>query len=318
MKSSSEPYVLPPEIAAQLSERQDKPPPPIGKFDLYDYRQSFRKCLEAIGYHDKLVGKNKGDKEPIQEALKFYIPIFERYIGFQVINLTVIDKREIVKPNPMERPSWGSYTIMYPRKKFNTQGRAILAAMSSYDRKEYGVKVYMDGHLDKLLAQFGREEFGTEYWSNFVFEIRDSLCVVQPPTNDVSDDTKTGRVLGENHTAWICTMLLLSNFFAQDYSNGFHAIEKVIHDFKYIRFNGLTPTICYKERLTPAQFPPDQPPPPGAPKSAYEGRVAHLPEIPLAPPPAKQPSPSQPPPPSQTQQPSIYLGPFVSPPDNYR
>ena len=116
--SSSAPFVLPPELAAQLSEPQGKQPPPspLGRFDVYHYRMAFRKCLECIGYRDELVGKNKGDKEPMQEALKYYKPIFEKYVGFEVINLTIIDKKEIVKPNAMELPSWGSYTIMYPKK----------------------------------------------------------------------------------------------------------------------------------------------------------------------------------------------------------
>ena len=280
--SSSGPYVLPSELAVQLSEPQGKKPPappPLGRFDVYYYRMAFQKCLECIGYRDELVEKNKGDKEPMLEALKYYRPIFDNYIGFHVINLIIIDKREIVKPNAMELPSWGSYTIMYPKKMFRTQGQAIIAAMSSHDRKEKGIKVYMDGHLDELLKYFGRGDFDEDWWKNFIFQIGDSLCTVQAPTNDVSDDTKTGKILGENHTAWICTMLLLSNFFAQDYSNAFQAMEKIVNGFEYIRYNGLTPNICYRERLTPDQFPLNQPPPPGAPKSAYANRTVSYPGL---------------------------------------
>ena len=81
---------------------------------------------------------------------------------------------------------------------FKSQGLAIIAAMSNYDRKEKGIKVYMDGHLEILLSKFGTCGAGiADWWDNLHIEMSDSLCVLQASTNDVSNDTKTGRVLGE-------------------------------------------------------------------------------------------------------------------------
>ena len=258
-----------------------------GRIDNEEYRMTLRRCLECINYHDEVVGKNNGDKEPLQIAVKSYAPLFEQYKGFEIINLFIFDKREAGKPNLKDLPCWGSYTIIYPRRSFMSQAFAIIAAMYQRDRMEKGIKVYMDGHLDKMLENFGARGRGIiEWWENMQIEMSDSFCVLQAPTNDVSDDRKTGRVLGENPIAWACTSLLLSNFFARDYSFAIMAMKKIINDATYIRDYEIKPKIFYKERLPIGKFPLDQPPPP---------RVA------LAPPPAKQPA-------------AIYRGPFVPPP----
>ena len=111
----------------------------------------------------------------------------------------------------MNRPCLGSYTIIYPHDSFPNQADAIIASLSKYDRRQAGMRVYMDGYLEYMLTDFGCEESGEDFYERYIFEMRDSFSVMQAPRYEVTNDPG-GHVLGANRAAWICAMIMLDSF----------------------------------------------------------------------------------------------------------
>ena len=154
-----------------------------GNLNDRDYRNIVRKMLMSFKYDDATVGENRGSNAPKQDAL---VPFVENNIPslpplYDVINLTIIYKPKMDRRDFMYHASWGSYTLIYPHGVFPTQAHAIITSLAQYDRRRAGIRVFRDGALDYFLDQFGNPAAGDHFHDDFIYEIKDSLCVVEAP-----------------------------------------------------------------------------------------------------------------------------------------
>lgn len=255
-----------------------------GDLDDMDYRGIVRKMLMSLKYDDAPVGENRGSNAPKQDALVHLMNDFLPSMPpiYDVINLTIIYKPMMDRRDFMHHASWGSYTIIYPHGRFPTQAHAIIASLSQYDRRRAGIRIFMDGALDYILDQFGNPAAGDHFHDDFIYEIKDSLCVVEAPKHDVTID-RNAHVHAADRVAWICSMLMLYKFISVMYSKEFQAMKQIVYDLEYIHAFGLEPMNCYKEKLPPGKFDVTQPPVRGrteAEKADEEAKLdARLPDI---------------------------------------
>ena len=217
--------------------------------------------LISFKYDDAAVGENRGSNAPKQEALIRFTNDFLQSMPplYDVINLTIIDKQMMDRRDFMRHASWGSYTIIYPHGRFPTQAHAIITSLSQYDRRRAGIRVFRDGALDYILDGFGNPAAGDDFRDNYIYEIKDSLCVVEAPKRDKTID-RNAYVLAADQDIWVCSMLMLYKFISVMYSKEFQAMKQIVYDLEYIHAFGLEPKNCYKEKLPPGKFDVSQPP----------------------------------------------------------